>query len=975
MVEDQNESKPRYYNFLGLSELQGNEYLKLILLLLAIDPSIDGLVILGETGVGKSQFLRGFSQMKIPLQKIENCPYNCSFDQENLCSSCLKRVEAGIRTKVWGFSPLIFLPPHASIEAIIGSFDIKLTFRPGILGRVNNGYLLIDDLHLLPPNILNIILEIWKNHTNIIQRDMLSFQHPSNFCLISSINTGFSDISSSILDKFAFSYRIQYDNTINQRIDILERNISPNGLHFSLEESKFNKIITNSRILLQNVIISKECLNFIASLCLRAGLQGQRADIALARGARALASLDGRSKVIKEDIILLAPFVLNHRVSNEKIQILQQLIKSEMPSSQTDSTASSEINLSRKLPYSDESHLQKRRIIEWFASILGITVGAYLIAIILVTIFSVPEMLLKFFSIIVLWGFSSFLLFLWFKRRQKIMEEHGILTKNMKKPNITSFSRVKSLKLTEKTKEAKTKPKTEIILDIEENRSKKGGILRFFGLRQRRGMISPTERQRFWLSIYGIIILLVSIILYTYLILILPPEFWLGLIFFFLCLVTIGVISALMKKQWQIKRVADIGASPSETSIPLESGGIGSHISPKDSAPQIPNRTEEYGLNLMDKLKDLNLVKSQSSEEKDGIPLIASIAQTSKETKPVKVVFDSSPSIKSKPDSKIRSKIGKRALSITGLDSGRVIGHQDFKIIPKNMHILATIKNAILRNYREGLLQKGVPFSIEKDDIRENVYCTRVSATIIFVLDLSESIVNTIKSVSDSVTWLSRQAYLYRDRVGVVVLQGTQGVIIQPPTSNLNLVKRKLMDLRASGSTPLPGGLQKALELIKLDRIRSKHETIPMIILITDGATNIPLLVDPTTNLSREKSLRNLGIDLAVKLAIEDCISLAHQIKKEKISLTIFSTNTRGASLLRSIPMSKAETYTDLLKNLISDSGVYRGRHFIHLWSYLLLLVMQEITGGYLYFLSRYHPELNLETLRIARADILSEIT
>jgi len=287
---------------------------------------------------------------------------------------------------------------------------------------------------------------------------------------------------------------------------------------------------------------------------------------------------------------------------------------------------------------------------------------------------------------------------------------------------------------------------------------------------------------------------------------------------------------------------------------------------------------------------------------------------------------------------------------------------------------MATIINALRHQKRRKLKDSTKKIEIKIADVHEKVYCARVSATIIFVLDLSESIMNVINTVSASVNWLSRQAYLYRDRVGLVVLQKTQAKVIQAPTSNLNLVKRKLQKLEISGSTPLPSGIQKSLDLIHFDRIRSNDETIPMIVLITDGASNIPLLTDPITGIKRDKPISSLGIDLAIKMSINDCLVLGQRIKKDKISLVIFSTNIQGMDLFQKYRGRGLQNPPQFLDTLMKTADFFQGKKFIQLWSYTLLKTMQNITGGHLFFLTKEFTDNNFETLRIARSRIIASI-
>ncbi|MFX0185056.1 MAG: VWA domain-containing protein [Candidatus Hodarchaeota archaeon] len=954
--------------------LQGHEKLKLLYILLAIDPSIGGLIIFGKTGTGKTQFLRFFKNFRIPLKKSLQCQYNCSISCGNLCSTCNEKIQShGDIEIIDDYAPILEMPPMASLDAVIGNLDIQLNFRPGMLARVNNGFLLIDDLHLIPQPTLEVVMNVFQNHQNVIQRQSLSITHPSQFCIIASVNTAHHKISPANLDKFGFSYFLEYDDILQLRMAVINSNLLDTDETFeNIHLDKVQRTIKKAREYLHRVKIPSEQLALISQLCSKSGTQGYRSDITLAKGARALASFQGRTSVMREDILILAPYVLSHRIPEEELDLLSSILSEETSSfpSLNKSFSAKERDFT-KTPLIKDPTSRTGRIIERLMIIIAIFVISFLAALTIVSILSVPSIFLYLFSGLAFWGIGTFLLYLWVRHRKKFLDETGI-SKSTSGSNARSFSKVKQFRITRTPQKSSINIPKDVIFDIEEDQSLKSRVVRFLGINQRKGMITLSSRQRFWVTVIGIFILLFSLIFYSFIILTIPIKTLINILLIFLSVITIAFVIQSFRKKIRIRRVADVGASPKEKSKHLNGEGIGSHISPVGEPSSKEKPVEQYGRDLWQKLADLDLVADKSKEE-SGLRLLQSSSVNSESTSS-KVVADALPRVRTRVDSKERSKMGKRALSITTLQSGRVIGNQEFKGFPRNIHLLATIRNSVIRNHQKSVFKGKKAISIELEDIREKKFCTRVSATIIFVLDLSESIVNTIKTVSASVNWLSRQAYLYRDRVGIVVLKGTQGVIIQPPTSNLNLVKRKLSNLRVSGSTPLAGGLQKAIELIKLDRIRSKNEIIPMIILITDGATNIPLLTDPLAGTARTVPLKELGLDRAVRMAIQDCISLTHQIKKEKISLTIFSANLRGAALLKEIPRSKLETTTDFLNSLTSEKHLFRGRRFIHLWSFTLLRAMQEITNGHLYFLSKYQSDENFETLRIARTEILSSI-
>ena len=169
----------------NLSNFEGNKELKVLLLLLAIDPSISGILITGSTGSGKSLILQLFQQWRIPMKTYSGCSYNCNPMSVSLCIGCKeKREKNQFLTIEETTTPMVKMPVHTQTESLVGSLDLQLHYRQGILGHVNNGFLLIDDFHLIPSDIANILMSIWQNKRNRVHRNAVSVDHPSDFCLI-----------------------------------------------------------------------------------------------------------------------------------------------------------------------------------------------------------------------------------------------------------------------------------------------------------------------------------------------------------------------------------------------------------------------------------------------------------------------------------------------------------------------------------------------------------------------------------------------------------------------------------------------------------------------------------------------------------------------------------------------------------------------------------------------------------------------
>ena len=57
-------------------KLAGQEQLKLSLLLSVVDPSMGGVLVLGDRGTGKSVAVRGLAELLPPLEVVRGDPWN-----------------------------------------------------------------------------------------------------------------------------------------------------------------------------------------------------------------------------------------------------------------------------------------------------------------------------------------------------------------------------------------------------------------------------------------------------------------------------------------------------------------------------------------------------------------------------------------------------------------------------------------------------------------------------------------------------------------------------------------------------------------------------------------------------------------------------------------------------------------------------------------------------------------------------------
>jgi magnesium chelatase subunit D len=83
-------------------------------------------------------------------------------------------------------------------------------------------------------------------------------------------------------------------------------------------------------------------------------------------------------------------------------------------------------------------------------------------------------------------------------------------------------------------------------------------------------------------------------------------------------------------------------------------------------------------------------------------------------------------------------------------------------------------------------------------------------------------------------------AYQKRDRVALVSFRGSKAEVVLAPTASVELATVRLRNLPTGGSTPLAAGIIASLELLE-NEIRRQPDTVPWIVLVTDGRGNVGL--------------------------------------------------------------------------------------------------------------------------------------
>jgi magnesium chelatase subunit D len=327
------------------SALLGQEQMKLTLLLNAVDPGIGGVLIRGEKGTGKSTAVRALAALLPEIDIIKNCPFSCDpADPGSWCDECLRRygtdgdtrLETGAgETRGFGAAGeasarrrvrLVDFPLNATGDMVTGSIDFgqavqegKRVFQPGILAEANRGILYIDEVNLLDDHLVDLILDVSASNVNRVEREGISFTHPSRFILVGTMNPEEGDLRAQLLDRFGLCIDVRGSADPETRVELMELrerfDNDPRGVaeQFVREEREAAESVRRARELLPAASVSRELRVFIGELCAQNNTAGHRADLIIERAAKAYACLQGRAEPTIRDAQYVARYGLIHR--------------------------------------------------------------------------------------------------------------------------------------------------------------------------------------------------------------------------------------------------------------------------------------------------------------------------------------------------------------------------------------------------------------------------------------------------------------------------------------------------------------------------------------------------------------------------------------------------------------------------------------------------------------------------------------
>ncbi|MCL2890497.1 MAG: AAA family ATPase [Methanomassiliicoccaceae archaeon] len=311
----------------------GQNEMKSALILNVINPSIGGVLIRGEKGTAKSTAVRSLAEL-LPRKVVSKCPFHCNISSpDELCPYCREALEKGTLEEETVNMRVVELPLSATEDRVAGTLDLehalktgKRRFEPGVLAKANGNILYVDEVNLLEDHLVDLLLDAAAMGRNYVEREGVSFTHPSKFILVGTMNPEEGDLRPQLLDRFGMAVDVKSEKDVDTRIEVIRRRLDFEkdqdafAEKYEGEQESLRRNIDSAKSIMKDMSVDDEAMKMAVEASLYFGVDGHRADITLLKAASAYAAFYGRSKAIREDVASIANLVLTHRMRRNPFQ-------------------------------------------------------------------------------------------------------------------------------------------------------------------------------------------------------------------------------------------------------------------------------------------------------------------------------------------------------------------------------------------------------------------------------------------------------------------------------------------------------------------------------------------------------------------------------------------------------------------------------------------------------------------------------
>lgn len=272
----------------------GMDAVKKALMCMMADRSMKGLLIRGPSGTAKSLLVRSFFEL-------------------------------------FGDAELVNVPLDTPDEEIFGGLDIEKAISEGrteasggLLKRADGNFLFLDNINLFETGTAVSIMDCILSGNVILEREGISAEYSVSTAAIATMDPAEREIPDDLADRFEMCISIIPIGDAEVRADIAmlgeEFRADPRRVRErnSIAGSEVIRAVSAAGKIMSQIEITRDNAVAAARMCAELGSHGHRGDIAVVRTARALAALDGRTSISKEDVRDSAVMCLSRRRAEEE---------------------------------------------------------------------------------------------------------------------------------------------------------------------------------------------------------------------------------------------------------------------------------------------------------------------------------------------------------------------------------------------------------------------------------------------------------------------------------------------------------------------------------------------------------------------------------------------------------------------------------------------------------------------------------
>ena len=328
-TEDRGVAEQLPYPFMALV---GQTEMKTALVLTLINPAVNGVLLIGPRGTGKTTAVRSLTDL-LPMLPRSLCQYGCmpedieSGGMDAVCPDCAKKYGEGQPLTRMEPVAIVELSLNARLEDVVGGINERaaahqrLMLQRGILARSDRNLLYVDEVNLLADDIVDAILDAAAQGQYTLHRGPFTATFRSRFALIGSMNPEEGRLRPQMMDRFGLRVVVHGLNESAERFEAYRRthaylNNPRNVVAAYADETLAARgEIQNARNTLPKVTISAAAEKAGLELVQKMKIDSLRAEITLFEAARAHAAADNRTEVVPADVRAVAPMAMRLRRS------------------------------------------------------------------------------------------------------------------------------------------------------------------------------------------------------------------------------------------------------------------------------------------------------------------------------------------------------------------------------------------------------------------------------------------------------------------------------------------------------------------------------------------------------------------------------------------------------------------------------------------------------------------------------------